>query len=156
MLFITDKIMYKIIINGIAEKLKINKSNIEVATKVILNILILVNKFSFFEILNEKNGILEISKNDIIIAIKVRIFWFRKNGKISVFIKGKEAISIPVIGVGSPIKLVFWFESILNLAKRYADRTGMINETKGLNIFILSKISPFLIKFRKNSKEYIE
>ena len=74
MLFITDKIMYKIIINGIAEKLKINNSNIEVATKVILNILILVNKFSFFEILNEKNGILEISKNDIIIAIKVRIF----------------------------------------------------------------------------------
>ena len=74
MLFITDKIMYKIIINGIAEKLKINKSNIEVTTKVILNILILVNKFSFFEILNEKNGILEISKNDIIIAIKVRIF----------------------------------------------------------------------------------
>ena len=74
MLFITDKIMYKIIINGIAEKLKINNSNIEVATKVILNILILVNKFSFFEILNEKNGILEISKNDIIIEIKVRIF----------------------------------------------------------------------------------
>ena len=74
MLFIADKIMYKIIINGIAEKLKINNSNIEVATKVILNILILVNKFSFFEILNEKNGILEISKNDIIIAIKVRIF----------------------------------------------------------------------------------
>ena len=74
MLFITDKIMYKIIINGMAEKLKINNSNIEVATKVILNILILVNKFSFFEILNEKNGILEISKNDIIIAIKVRIF----------------------------------------------------------------------------------
>ena len=73
MLFITDKIMYKIIINGMAEKLKINNSNIEVATKVILNILILVNKFSFFEILNEKNGILEISKNDIIIAIKVRI-----------------------------------------------------------------------------------
>ena len=73
MLFIADKIMYKIIINGIAEKLKINNSNIEVATKVILNILILVNKFSFFEILNEKNGILEISKNDIIIAIKVRI-----------------------------------------------------------------------------------
>ena len=73
MLFIPDKIMYKIIINGIAEKLKINNSNIEVATKVILNILILVNKFSFFEILNEKNGILEISKNDIIIAIKVRI-----------------------------------------------------------------------------------
>ena len=72
------------------------------------------------------------------------------------FIKGKEAISIPVIGVGRPIKkLVFWFESILNLAKRYADRTGMINETKGLNILILSKISP-LIKFRKNSKEYIE
>ena len=28
MLFITDKIMYKIIINGIAEKLKINNSNI--------------------------------------------------------------------------------------------------------------------------------
>ena len=74
MLFITDKIMYKIIINGMAEKLKINNSNIEVATKVILNILILVNKFSFFEILNEKNGILEISKNDIIIEIKVRIF----------------------------------------------------------------------------------
>ena len=56
MLFIADKIMYKIIINGMAEKLKINNSNIEVATKVILNILILVNKFSFFEILNEKNG----------------------------------------------------------------------------------------------------
>ena len=73
MLFIADKIMYKIIINCMAEKLKINNSNIEVATKVILNILILVNKFSFFEILNEKNGILEISKNDIIIAIKVRI-----------------------------------------------------------------------------------
>ena len=73
MLFIVDKIMYKIIINGIADETKINNSNIEVATKVILNILILVNKFSFFEILNEKNGILEISKNDIIIAIKVRI-----------------------------------------------------------------------------------
>ena len=147
--------MYKIIIKGIAEKLKINNSTIEATTKVTLNILTLVNKF-LFDIFNEKKGILEISKNDIIIVIKIRLIWFSKNGKISVFIKGKEAISVPVIGVGRPIKLIFWFESILNLAKRYADRTGMINETKGVNSLIFSKSSPLLIKFRKNSKEYIE
>lgn len=148
--------MYKIIIKGIAEKLKINNSTIEATTKVALNILTLVNKFLFFDIFNEKKGILEISKSDITIAIKIRAIWFSKNGKISVSIKGKEAISIPVIGVGSPMKLVFWFESILNLAKRYAERTGIINETKGLNILILFTSPLFLNKFTKNSNEYIE
>ena len=88
-------------------------------------------KFSSLLNLSENNGILATNSNGKTREIKIKNRKSVNIGKSWYFsIKGRAAINIPTAVVGRPIKEVFCFESILNFAKRIAEKIGIKSAIK--------------------------
>ena len=74
-------------------------------------------------------GISEISKTLKTIEIILKMQGLKLNPILPYLkIKGIEQIKIALAGVGTPIKEVVCLVSLLNLARRIAEKTGMMNE----------------------------
>ena len=118
MLFINDKIRYKITINGIAVNPKTNKKIVDIKISDILSRLTLEFRPSFLLNFNDIKGAFITSKKGIIIAISEINLISVNMGKRLKLICGIDAIKIARAGVGNPIKSVDCLSVTLNFAKR--------------------------------------